>query len=273
MEQATLLTELMELLSPQRLLQALLVIVAAVATVFVLKLLMQRLEQRFYRYRFYFARIFPLVRLAIWFLALSTVIVGILQPTQNMLLAISASLGIALGLAAQDILKNWLAGLVMLFTRPYQMGDIVQVAGHYGEIIAIDMVATRLRTFDDSVVTIPNGEVMKQAVANANRGELTEMVVVRFDLPATVDVAAVREIAWEAAVCSPYTYLKKPVTIVVEDRFEHTFLTRFQVKAYVVDVRLERMLASDVIERVKRELVRRHLLSEQLVIGILHATA
>lgn len=273
MEQATLITELLELFSPQRLIQMLLVIIATASLVFVLKHLMQSLERRFYRYRFYFLRLFPFIRLLIWLLALSAVVIGILRPTQNMLLALSASFGIAFGLAAQDILKNWLAGLVMLFSRPYQIGDIVQVAGHYGEIIDIDMVVTRMRTFDDNVVTIPNGEVMKQAVANANHGELTEMVVVHFDLPATVDVAAVREIAWEAAICSPYTYLKKPVTIVVEDRFEHTFLTHFQIKVYVVDVRLERLLASDIIERLKRELVQRDLLSEQLVIGILHAMA
>ncbi len=78
-----------------------------------------------------------------------------------------------------------------------------------------------------------------------------------------------KNLAWEAAASSPYVYLKKPVVVPVEDTFNRTFLTRFIVKAYVLDVRLERVFASDVQERIKKVLLDRGLLTPALVTGAL----
>ena len=75
------------------------------------------------------------------------------------------------------------------------------------------------------------------------------MVVVRFVLPASVPIAPVKQLAWEAAACSPYVQLDKPISVLVEDHFDFTFLTRFTIKAYVHEIRLERVLASDISER------------------------
>lgn len=264
------LKDLLGLISPLRLLETVLVLLVAWLTVRTLKFLLSQLEKRFNRYRLYFSRLFPILRLTIWTFAFGLIIVSILQPRENAVLALLTSLGIAIGLASQDALKNWMAGLFMLFTRPYQVGDMVHAGGYYGEVIGIDMAMTRLRTFDDDIVVLPNGEMMKQVIANSNSGDLFQMVVVKFDLPASVNVTMIREIAWEAAISSPYSYLKKPVTITVEDRFDRTFLTRFRVKVYVMDVRLEPLLASDIIERVKRECVRRGVMNEQIALGLLH---
>jgi small-conductance mechanosensitive channel len=95
------------------------------------------------------------------------------------------------------------------------------------------------------------------------------MVVIEFTLPASVDVKQVKELAAEAAAASPYVYLKKPIIVVVADQFDRTFLTRFSIKCYVLDVRLERLLASDVMERLKEEIVAQGILSEDIVLGLL----
>ena len=60
----------------------------------------------------------------------------------------------------------------------------------------------------------------------------------------------VKELALEAARCSPYSYLKKPVIVLVQPRFDYRPMLRFTIKAYVLDVRLERRLASDITERL-----------------------
>ena len=69
--------------------------------------------------------------------------------------------------------------------------------------ISVYVLATQLKTFDDSLVTLPNALVLSQATSNSNSGELDEMVVVEFTLPATVDLIAVRNLAYEIAVVSP----------------------------------------------------------------------
>ncbi len=215
---------------------------------------LDKLARRFNRYRLQISRLFPLLRLIIWTFALLMTVFVILHLPQGALLAVAATVGVALGLAAQDMLRNLIAGVIMLFDRPYRVGDMVRIGEHYGEVKSIDLNLTRLHTFTDDIVTIPNAEVMKQAVVNSNAGELTEMIAVPFHVPAASDIATLKTLAHEAAFCCPYSYLKKPVVIVLEDEVDYHYITKVTIKAYVVDVRYERAMASDIIERVKSAL-------------------
>jgi small-conductance mechanosensitive channel len=265
MEQDTL-KAFYEMLSPGKILEAFVILFLAWATVTLLHLFTIRLAERFPRHRLLISRVYPLIRLVIWVIVTVFIVTHILRPSQNVVLAIFASAGIALGFAAQDTLRNMLAGIFMMFTRPFSIGDMVQIGEHYGEITNIDLNVTRLHTFNDNVVTIPNAEVIKQAVTNANNGLLTEMVVIDFDLPATIDVGQVRQLAWEAAASSPYAYLKKPIFVNIEDRFDRTFLTHFKIKMYVVDLRLERFLETDVMQRLKKVLLEKNYINDELML-------
>ena len=69
--------------------------------------------------------------------------------------------------------------------------------------------------------------------------------------------------ATEAALASPYTFLKKPVSVTVESRYEFGFLLRLVIKAYVVDIRFERLLSSDITERFVEALQARGLNTAQ----------
>ncbi|MHB8766671.1 MAG: mechanosensitive ion channel family protein [Deferrisomatales bacterium] len=160
---------------------------------------------------------------------------------------------------------------MILFDQPFRTGDMVQVGETYGEVVNIGLRSVRIHTFDDSTVTLPNSLVLSQAVKNSNSGALDEMVVVEFCLPATADVQRVKALAREAGASSPYAFLKKPISVVVEDALDRTFLTRFKVKCYVLDVRLERVLASDVTERIKVALVEQGLPGDDAVLGLLAA--
>lgn len=213
------------------------------------------------RHRLLISSLFPVLRLGIWIGAITFTIVVVFNPPIETLLTLGAGAGLAIGLGAQDLIKNIIAGILILLDRPFRVGDMVQIGEHYGEVINIGLRSIRIRTFDDSEVTLPNNGVLGQAVSNSNSGALDELVVAQFHLPATVDVQQVKQLAWEAAACSPYVFLKKPVIVLVEDVFDYTFLTRFKVKAYVLDIRDERLFASDVLERIKQEIVARGLLT------------
>lgn len=238
-----------------------------------MRLLAEILAGKFGRYRLFISSAYPVLRLFVWVGAIAFVVFAIFSPPFNTIIAISASAGLAIGLGAQDLIKNVIAGILILFDRPFRVGDMIQVGDHYGEVRNIGLRSIRLQTFDDSSVTLPNSLVLGVAVANSNAGALDEMVVVEFHLPACTDVRQLKELAWEAAACSPYVYLKKPITVLIDDRFERTFLTRLKIKAYVLDIRLERLLASDISERLKLELIRRGLLTENQVLGLLTGPA
>lgn len=233
-----------------------------------MRLLSEILASKFTRYRLFISSAYPVLRLFVWVGAIAFVIFAIFSPPINTIIAISASAGLAVGLGAQDLIKNIIAGILILMDRPFRVGDMIQVGDHYGEVRNIGLRSTHIQTFDDSLVTLPNSLVLGVAVANSNAGALDEMVVVEFHLPASTDIQQVKELAREAAACSPYVYLKKPIAVLVDDRFDRTFLTRLKIKAYVLDIRLERLLASDISERLKGELLKRGLMTEATVRGV-----
>ena len=121
--------------------------------------LLELLSGRVSRARFFFKRLGPIVRISLWFTAIF-VTIEILSPTPNAFVAGIASVGIALGLGAQDLVKNVIGGLIVLMDRPYQLGDRVKMGDAYGEIDHIGLRSTKLTTPDDTRVTIPNADVM-----------------------------------------------------------------------------------------------------------------
>jgi len=75
-------------------------------------------------------------------------------------------LGLAVGLAIQDILKNFFAGFYLLFERPFRLGDEIIVRDHHGTVVDIGLRTTSLRTDDNLQVMIPNGIVLAEVVVN-----------------------------------------------------------------------------------------------------------
>ena len=149
----------------------------------------------------------PMVQIFGWILVMYIIIAGIIHPPAETIIAVSASLGIAVGFASQDILKNIFAGIVILFDRPFQVGDKIEIGSFYGEVKKIGLRSTRIETADDSLVAVPNAELMNQSVSNSNSGEENCQVVAEIYLPITIDTERVRQIATEAAQVSKFIYL------------------------------------------------------------------
>ncbi len=211
--------------------------------------------ERFGQYRLKLMMLIPVVRILMWSAAIYLVISGIFNPSTDKLFAFAASAGLAVGFAAQDVLKNIFGGVLIILDRPFQVGDKIQVGSHYGEVINIGLRTVRIVTPDDSVVSIPNGDLVNQSVSNSNTGALDCQVVIELYLPPTVDLRVAKKLAYEAAVTSRFVYLNKPVVVMVQDAYDKGFLTKLKVKAYVLDTRYEFAFSSDVSERAKAAFV------------------
>ncbi len=209
------------------------------------------LAERSVARRLTFKWLVPITRMTLWAIAIYLILLNVFRVDAQGVLAASAALGVAAGIAAQDALKNVLGGLTVVFDQPFQVGDKISVGGAYGEVVSIGLRSTRIVTADDNLVSIPNSQVVGEQVANANAGQLNCQVVTRLHLPGQVDERVAKRIAFEAAVTSPYIYLKKPVRVLVGDDFRTTFLTRITVRAYVLDPRFEFVFRSDVTERAR----------------------
>ncbi|HMB98955.1 MAG TPA: mechanosensitive ion channel domain-containing protein [Balneolaceae bacterium] len=233
------------------------IIIILVFTYFInkyLTLILDNLSEKATNYRLFIKRLAPISRIVIWSFAIYIVIAGVIAPPFETIVAIGASVGIAVGFASQDILKNIFGGIIIILDRPFQVGDKIEVGQHYGEVLNIGLRSCRVVTPDDSVVSIPNAELMNTAVSNTNSSALDCQVVAEIYLPATVDIQKVKQIAYKAVYASSYTFLNKPVVVIVLNELENRhFVYKLRVKAYVVDIRFEFLFKSDLTEMIVDE--------------------
>jgi small-conductance mechanosensitive channel len=254
-------TSVYQMLSARKLVWTIIVLIVAYFAIRLLMRLLKLLSEKSTRYRITIKGLIPLIRVIAWSSVILFIITAIFKPSLAALITFSASVGVAIGFASQDILKNIFGGIVIIFDQPFKVGDKIEVGNYYGEVTEIGLRSTRLVTPDDSLVAVPNGEIMNQSVSNANAGELNCQVVAEIFLPLDTDTVKVRQIAIETAQTSKYVYLKKPITVLFfqEIKEKRTYF-RMRLKAYVLDIRYEFIFKSEMTELVVRQLLKEGIL-------------
>jgi small-conductance mechanosensitive channel len=91
---------------------------------------------------------------------------GMLGVNTTSLAVIFGALSIGIGFGLQNIFNNFISGLILLFERPIQVGDYVEVGGLWAEVKKINVRSTVVQTFDNASVIIPNSEFISQQVTN-----------------------------------------------------------------------------------------------------------
>ncbi|EMS80254.1 mechanosensitive ion channel family protein [Desulfotignum phosphitoxidans] len=115
------------------------------------------------------------------------------------LAVVFGALSIGLGFGLQNIFNNFISGLILLFERPIQVGDVVEVGGTWGEVLKINVRSTLVQTYDNSTLIIPNSEFISSRVTNWSHRD----PYIRRDLLVGVaygsDTALVEQLLLEAA--------------------------------------------------------------------------
>lgn len=102
--------------------------------------------------------------------------------------------GIAVGLALQGSLTNLVGGVLVLMMKPYKIGDYIKVAsGNEGTVSSIDIFYTKLKTVDNQVVVIPNGELSNSSITNVTKAEFRR-VDLEVDIAYDSDIKQVKAI-------------------------------------------------------------------------------
>lgn len=224
--------------------------------------ILERIGERWTNLRLSIKGIVPIVRISGWTIIIYFIIANVFKPPIETLIALTASAGIAIGFASQDILKNIFGGIMILFDRPFQVGDKIEVGSYYGEVVSIGLRTVRIVTKDDSLVAIPNSEIVNQSVSNANSGESNCQVVAEFYLPPDLDIIKAKQVAFRAAAVSRFVYLKKPVAVILKNEmYQGRSMLKLRLKAYVFDIRYEFAFASEMTENVIREFIKHNLVN------------
>jgi potassium efflux system protein len=137
-------------------------------------------------------------------LALSTAGFGM----QNLGL-LAGALGVGIGFGLQNIVNNFISGLILAFERPVTVGDIIIVAGHEGEVQRIGIRASVIKQYDGSEVIIPNAELISNRVINWTLTKYTRRIIMTIHTHQDTDTDQVLKIMKEAAGEVEYV-LKEP---------------------------------------------------------------
>ena len=82
------------------------------------------------------------------------------------LVTVTGVAGIGIGLAMQGVLSNIMAGLTIIFTKPFRFGDYIEIAGVQGQVTSIELVSTTLLHADHSQIVIPNRKIVGEILHN-----------------------------------------------------------------------------------------------------------
>jgi small-conductance mechanosensitive channel len=131
----------------------------------------------------------------------------------SLLMGAAGIVTVAVGFASQTSASNVISGLFLLAERPLTVGDVVRVGTATGEVLAIDLLSVKLRTFDNLFVRVPNETVMKSEIVNYSRFPIRRVDLL-LRLPTDHPLQGLRELLLEVADDQPLA-LDEPRPMVI----------------------------------------------------------
>jgi potassium efflux system protein len=212
------------------------------AVVFVALLAATRITQRLLE-----KRIFPRTRLDIGlrnsirsaigyfgFIVAAALAISMVGIDLSNLAIIAGALSVGIGFGLQNIVNNFVSGLILLIERPIKVGDWVVVGEHQGYVRKISVRATEIMTFDRASVFIPNSNLIANPVRNMTYADKEGRIILPLGLAYGTDTKKVRQILLDIVRSHP-DVLRQPQPAVFLTGFGDSALN-FELRAYINDV-------------------------------------
>jgi small-conductance mechanosensitive channel len=163
---------------------------------------------------------FALGRFITYAILLGGLFIGIqsLGVNLNSLVVFGGALGVGVGLGLQNVVSNFVAGLILLIEQPIRMGDRIEVKDTFGDVVRIGARSTWVRTNDNFVIILPNSDFINNSVINWTANDAR----IRLNIPVGVGYNSqpeqIRELLLQAAASHP-AVLKGPAPDVIFNDF------------------------------------------------------
>ncbi len=126
------------------------------------------------------------------FVILAVMVLSQLKVPMSSIVAALGTAGLAIGLALRDSLSNVAGGFILMFSRPFKVGDYIEIGGKEGNVASISIINTKLLTLDNKAVIIPNSTMTSKTITNFTQEDQRRLEL-RFNISYDDDFEFARE--------------------------------------------------------------------------------